>query len=86
MQVLDPGSPAAEALDELCVGLDAALRPVVLQPGDAIFIDNRRVVHGRAPFRARYDGTDRWLKRINVMRDIRRAGEALITDVPPTIF
>jgi hypothetical protein len=24
------------------------------------------VVHGREPFQARYDGTDRWLKRVNV--------------------
>jgi hypothetical protein len=23
-------------------------------------------VHGRVPFKARFDGTDRWLKRINV--------------------
>jgi enduracididine beta-hydroxylase len=86
MEILDPGSPAAEAVDELCAALDAALQGVVLKPGDALFIDNRRVVHGRAPFRARYDGSDRWLKRINVMRDIRRAGEARIVDVPPTIF
>ena len=86
MEILEPGSPAAEAVDELCAGLDAALKRVVLEPGDALFIDNRRAVHGRAPFRARYDGTDRWLKRINLMRDIRRAGEARIVDVPPTIF
>jgi Fe(II)/alpha-ketoglutarate-dependent arginine beta-hydroxylase len=86
MEILEPGSPAAEAVDELCAGLDAALKRVVLEPGDALFIDNRRAVHGRAPFRARYDGTDRWLKRINLMRDIRRAGKARIVDVPPTIF
>jgi enduracididine beta-hydroxylase len=86
MEVLEPGSPAAEAVADLCSGLDLAQRAVALQPGDALFIDNRRVVHGRAPFRARYDGSDRWLKRINLMRDIRRAREARIADVPPLIL
>lgn len=86
MEILSPGSPAAEAVGELCAGLDRAQHPVVLRPGDAIFIDNRRVVHGRAPFRARYDGSDRWLKRINIMRDIRRASEARVAEVPPILF
>jgi L-asparagine oxygenase len=39
---------------------------VVAKPGDVLVIDNDIVVHGRDPFTARYDGTDRWLKRINV--------------------
>lgn len=39
---------------------------VVAKPGDLLVIDNDIVVHGRVPFTARYDGTDRWLKRINV--------------------
>jgi L-asparagine oxygenase len=39
---------------------------VVLEPGDMAIIDNDVVVHGRAPFTPRYDGTDRWLKRVNV--------------------
>lgn len=86
MEILNPGSSAALAVDDLCAGLDLVQHTVVLRPGDALFVDNRRVVHGRAPFRARYDGADRWLKRINVMRDIRRAREARISDVPPVIF
>ncbi|UJW30476.1 TauD/TfdA family dioxygenase [Saccharothrix sp. AJ9571] len=45
---------------------------VVLAPGDAVFVDNYRVVHGREPFVPRYDGKDRWLKRLNLIRDIRR--------------
>ncbi|MFG2951043.1 TauD/TfdA family dioxygenase [Streptomyces adustus] len=36
---------------------------VSLEPGDVLVVDNDIVVHGRVPFRARYDGTDRWLKR-----------------------
>jgi L-asparagine oxygenase len=35
----------------------------VLQPGDIVFIDNRRAVHGRSPFFPRYDGSDRFLIR-----------------------
>lgn len=36
---------------------------VVLEPGDALVVDNDVAVHGRVPFRARYDGADRRLKR-----------------------
>lgn len=43
----------------------------LLSPGDEI--DNFRAVHGRKPFKARYDGKDRWLKRINIARDLRKS-------------
>lgn len=39
---------------------------VQLAPGDVLVIDNDAIVHGREPFQARYDGTDRWLKRVNI--------------------
>ncbi|MCA1219440.1 TauD/TfdA family dioxygenase [Streptomyces sp. 8L] len=39
---------------------------VSLEPGDVLVVDNDVVVHGRVPFQARYDGTDRWLKRASV--------------------
>ncbi len=39
---------------------------VALGPGDVLVIDNDAVVHGREAFQARYDGTDRWLKRASV--------------------
>jgi Fe(II)/alpha-ketoglutarate-dependent arginine beta-hydroxylase len=47
-------------------GLQHATTSVRLTPGDLLVLDNDVVVHGRAPFQARYDGTDRWLKRMNV--------------------
>ena len=47
------------------------MKDVRLQPGDIAFIDNYRAVHGRESFRARYDGTDRWLKRLNITRNLR---------------
>lgn len=76
--VEDPA--AAAALEALVERLDEALHEVVLQPGDAFVIDNARAVHGRRSFAARYDGHDRWLKRINIARDLRksRAGRASV--------
>ena len=71
------GCPAAqEALDAVVSRVDAALADVVLEPGVVCFIDNYQGVHGRRPFRARFDGTDRWLKRINVTRDLRKSRDA----------
>ncbi|MFV0128722.1 TauD/TfdA family dioxygenase [Streptomyces sp. HMX112] len=52
---------------------------VSLEPGDVLVVDNDVVVHGRVPFQARYDGTDRWLKRASVRvpgRRTRPAAEA----------
>jgi len=60
-------------LFDLAQTIDDNLREVVLQPGDCFFIDNYRIVHGRKAFKARYDGTDRWLKRINLTRDLRKS-------------
>jgi hypothetical protein len=31
------------------------------------------VTHGRQPFTARFDGTDRWLTRLNIARDLRKS-------------
>lgn len=49
---------------------------VPLAPGDVLVLDNDLVVHGRVPFRARYDGTDRWLKRTSVRVPGRRTRPA----------
>jgi len=67
---------AQRALDAAIAGIDAALEDLVLEPGGIYFIDNYQGVHGRKPFRARFDGTDRWLKRINVARDLRKSRDA----------
>lgn len=71
--VAQPGDgEAAVALRRLVAHLDANLYSITLSPGDLCFLDNRNVVHGREPFTPRYDGTDRWLKRVNVVSDLRR--------------
>lgn len=63
------------ALDRITAAFEEAMTSVVLKPGDFCFIDNFRAVHGRRPFRARFDGTDRWLRRLNVARDLRKSRE-----------
>ncbi|WP_030232136.1 guanitoxin biosynthesis L-enduracididine beta-hydroxylase GntD [Streptomyces sp. NRRL S-350] len=80
--VIDPyymqgvhGEEQQRALDAAGAAIDRALTGVVLEPGDIVFLDNYRVVHGRKPFRARYDGTDRWLRRLNIARDLRKSRE-----------
>ena len=63
---------AGRALDEAFALVGNSLQDVALAPGDVLILDNFRGVHGRRPFQARYDGRDRWLKRISVTRDLRR--------------
>lgn len=55
---------ATNALGELKQAIGRSVREVVLDTGDLLVMDNTRVVHGRLPFKARYDGTDRWLQRV----------------------
>lgn len=61
------------ALEEITTMISRELRPVALQPGEVLFVDNFRAVHGRPAFTARFDGSDRWMKRINLTRDLRKS-------------
>ncbi len=65
-----------KALDGLVRNLNANKTHCRLRPGDIVFIDNCRVVHGREPFKAKYDGTDRWLKRVKVTHDLRKSRQS----------
>jgi Fe(II)/alpha-ketoglutarate-dependent arginine beta-hydroxylase len=74
---VDEGDRQAEwALDSLVKAMDRAMFDLILADGDFCFLDNFRVVHGRKPFKARHDGTDRWLKRINLTLDMRKSRAA----------
>jgi len=64
---------AAGALRRLCAEINRTIQDIALTPGDILFLDNFRAIHGRKPFKARFDGTDRWLKRMNITRDLRRS-------------
>lgn len=73
----EPEHPAArEALKALIDAVEAGLKDMALSPGECALIDNYMVVHGRRSFKARFDGTDRWHKRINITRDIRKSRHA----------
>jgi len=72
-----PGEAAAqEALEYLINQMPSVARQIVLQPGDLLFLDNYRVVHGRTAFMPRFDGTDRWLQRISIAADFRKSYSA----------
>lgn len=77
---------AREALDELFKAIDGSLQQVTLEAGDICFIDNFRAVHGRNPFKPRYDGTDRWLKRLNITRDLRKSRSGRVASDARVIF
>ncbi|GAA2502822.1 hypothetical protein GCM10010406_44220 [Streptomyces thermolineatus] len=64
---------AAAALEELKSAFLATLRGGVLEEGDLLVVDNRTAIHGRSEFAARFDGTDRWLRRCFAVTDIRRS-------------
>jgi Fe(II)/alpha-ketoglutarate-dependent arginine beta-hydroxylase len=70
---------AQNALNALIESIDNALIDVAMQPGDFLFIDNFKAVHGRRPFKARYDGNDRWLMRINITKDVRKSRDARLS-------
>jgi Fe(II)/alpha-ketoglutarate-dependent arginine beta-hydroxylase len=74
------------AVENLIKALDSVLMDVVMRSGDIIFIDNYKAVHGRKPFKPRYDGTDRWLKRINITRDLRKSRGARISYISRVIY
>lgn len=67
---------AQQALRELGETMERTHTSVVLAPGDLLVVDNTVAVHGRSPFKPRFDGTDRWLQRTFVVSDLSAsAGE-----------
>jgi L-asparagine oxygenase len=62
------------------------LRSVVARPelhvririaaGDLLLVNNRTCAHARSRFRAAFDGTDRWLQRVYVRRDLQGLAHA----------
>jgi Fe(II)/alpha-ketoglutarate-dependent arginine beta-hydroxylase len=77
---------AMAALDEFAAALEGQLSGIALQPGEVLFLDNYQAVHGRVPFKARYDGTDRWLRRLNIARDLRKSRDARTCATSRIIF
>ncbi|MFC8045571.1 TauD/TfdA family dioxygenase [Nocardia sp. NPDC057353] len=68
----DAGAEYRRAYARLGAELERVCRVAALAPGELLLVDNDVAVHGRVPFTARYDGTDRWLKRVNIRLPERR--------------
>ena len=68
----DAGDEFRRAYEHLGAELERACQTAILEPGEVLLVDNDVVVHGRVPFTPRYDGSDRWLKRVNVRLPQRR--------------
>lgn len=90
----DPGlmrsdSPAAEELlAKLEQMAEKSARYVTLVPGDLLILDNRRAIHARTTFSARYDGRDRWLQRVFVVDSLTDSADdrAYLSRVITTTF
>jgi Fe(II)/alpha-ketoglutarate-dependent arginine beta-hydroxylase len=67
---------AEAALNNIVREIDRNLQYIVLEPGDMLFLDNYRTVHGRNAFKTSFDGKGRWLKRLNIVRDLRKSRQS----------
>jgi len=85
MEVPADDQEAREVLDRFVAAVDSRMHDVALQPGECCFIDNYKVVHGRRPFHARFDGSDRWLKRACITRDLRKSRNMRASALSQTI-
>lgn len=76
---------AVLALEHLNNAVQLATRRIALATGDILVINNHTCIHGRAPFQPRYDGTDRWLQRALVRRELphydQREGNVITTQL-----
>lgn len=58
-----------EAFEILTKAIRKVQKLILLEPGDMLIFDNKRVVHGRTAFKAYFDGSDRWLQRVYVSKN-----------------
>ncbi len=75
----DSDADEKAALQALGRAVEANTYGYSLAPGDICIVDNRKVVHGRRAFKANHDGTDRWLKRINITSSLRKSADSRAT-------
>jgi alpha-ketoglutarate-dependent taurine dioxygenase len=61
---------ASMAIDKLAEAVCKCVKEIVLEAGDLLIIDNNKTIHGRKPFQPRYDGTDRWVQRMLVRKEL----------------
>ena len=73
MKAADGDDEANVAMANLLGEFRRVQQPIPLDQGDVCLIDNFRCVHGRQPFRPKYDGYDRWYRKALVTRDLRKS-------------
>ncbi|MEO5975479.1 MAG: TauD/TfdA family dioxygenase [Ilumatobacteraceae bacterium] len=79
-------SEAQDVLERLAKAVRASTKSVVLDAGDLLVIDNYVAVHGRTPFKARFDGSDRWLQRTFVASDLAPSASDRVGRIITTSF
>lgn len=71
MQALPDDEEARAAYAWLIAEFTHQQSVVVMSPGDMLWIDNKRAVHGRAVYKPNYGPRQRWLRRVNVTLSLR---------------
>lgn len=69
---------AQRLLEQVIAVYARAKKGFTLRAGDVGFVDNSRAMHGRSAFVPRFDGTDRFVVRTFVVRDLRRTSAARV--------
>lgn len=64
------GEESARAHAALLDALNKVREDVVLQPGTALVVCNRRAVHAREAFNPCYGDSERWIQRVHSRRDV----------------
>jgi L-asparagine oxygenase len=73
MHCAEGDTEAAEALASLHAELDRVQHAISVDAGTLLILDNHMAAHGRQSFTPRYDGTDRWLRKLIVSRNLRQS-------------
>jgi alpha-ketoglutarate-dependent taurine dioxygenase len=68
--IISPNPECEAALNRLKEIIEKEHRQtgVLLEKGDLLVIDNSRGLHGRSPFFCEFNGNDRWLQRIHILK------------------
>lgn len=75
MEALPGDEEAQEALEWLYKHMNESKVSIVMEPGDILLIDNTITAHGRSPYKPNYGPRARWLRRVNITTDLRKAYE-----------
>lgn len=79
-------SEAQDVLERLASAVRESSQSIVLEAGDLLVVDNNVAVHGRTPFTARFDGTDRWIQRTFVVSDLSPSARDRVGRIITTRF